>query len=272
MSAIAAEKIETLSACLGTYPHTKALKSGDIKSDRVSFSFTEINPVNRAFMPMAREQKFDVCEMAIVTYLQAKAYGKPLMLLPATMMARFQHGELLYNTERGMLRPQDLAGRQDRRTGVFADHWRLDPRHPVEGLRARSCQSELGHVRGRSRRRISRSARSRACPRRQGHRQNADRWRTRCRHLRRRHAERSAAEKRHPRSGGGRQGMVRKTRNRADQPHGCRQGQSREIRRRGAAAKSSACCSQARKPQVCPSLAPSTSFHSVTMRSNRRSN
>ena len=112
MDTAAAAKIETLSACLGNYPHTRALKAGDIKSDRVALSFTEINPVNRAFLLMAREQKFDVCEMAIVTYLQAKAYGKPLMLLPATMLGRFQHGALLYNSERGALRPEDLAGRR----------------------------------------------------------------------------------------------------------------------------------------------------------------
>src|ERR1700678_808635 len=117
MNAIAAEKIETLSVCLGTYPHTQALKNGDIKSDGVALNFTEINPVNRAFMLMAREQKFDVCEMAIVTYLQAKSYGKPLTLLPATMMGRFQHGTLLYNSERGRLRVEDLAGR---RVGVRA--------------------------------------------------------------------------------------------------------------------------------------------------------
>ena len=117
MDASAAQKVTTLSACLGTYPHTKALKSGEIKSDRVALNFTEINPVNRAFLLMAREQKFDVCEMAIVTYLQARAYGKPLMLLPATMLGRFQHGALLYNAERGVLRPQDLAGR---RVGVRA--------------------------------------------------------------------------------------------------------------------------------------------------------
>jgi len=83
----------------------------------VALDFTEINPVNRAFLPMAREQKFDMCEMAIVTYLQAKAYGKPLMLMPATMMGRFQHGTMLYNSERGTLRPQDLPGR---RVGVRA--------------------------------------------------------------------------------------------------------------------------------------------------------
>jgi 4,5-dihydroxyphthalate decarboxylase len=117
MSPTTTEKIETLSVCLGTYPHTQALKKGTIASDRVALHFTEINPVNRAFMPMAREQKFDVCEMAIVTYLQAKAYGKPLMLMPTTMMGRFQHGTMLYNSERGTLRPEDLAGR---RVGVRA--------------------------------------------------------------------------------------------------------------------------------------------------------
>ena len=68
-------------------------------------------------MPMAREQKFDICEMAIVTYLQAKAYDKPLVLMPATMMGRFQHGTMLYNSERGTLRPEDLPGQ---RVGVRA--------------------------------------------------------------------------------------------------------------------------------------------------------
>jgi 4,5-dihydroxyphthalate decarboxylase len=55
--------------------------------------------------------------MAIVTYLQAKAYGKPLLLMPATMMGRFQHGTMLYNAERGSVRPEDLPGR---RIGVRA--------------------------------------------------------------------------------------------------------------------------------------------------------
>jgi 4,5-dihydroxyphthalate decarboxylase len=117
MNAIAAEKIETLNVCLGTYPHTEPLKNGEIRSDRLRLSFNEVNPVNRAFRMMAREQKFDVSEMAIVSYMQALAYGKALMLLPATMMGRFQHGTMLYNSERGTLRLQDLAGR---RVGVRA--------------------------------------------------------------------------------------------------------------------------------------------------------
>jgi 4,5-dihydroxyphthalate decarboxylase len=117
MNAVAAEKVETLSVCLGTYPHTHALKKGDVKSKRIVLNFTEIDPINKAFRMMVREQKFDVSEMAIVSYLQAKAYGKPLVLMPTTMLGRFQHGAMLYNSERGTVRPQDLPGR---RVGVRA--------------------------------------------------------------------------------------------------------------------------------------------------------
>lgn len=117
MDAATDKKAITLNACLGTYPHTQALKRGEVSSDLVAIEFTEINPVNRAFMPMVREQRFDVSEMAIVTYLQAKAFGKPLVLLPATMMGRFQHRTMLYNSEHGIVRPQDLPGR---RVGVRA--------------------------------------------------------------------------------------------------------------------------------------------------------
>ena len=107
-----AEKIDTISACFGTYPQTQALKSGQIKSDRVALQLTEINPVYRAFGLMVREQKFDICEMAIVSYLQGKPYDKPLVLMPATMVGRFQHGTMLYNSDRGTLTPQTLEGRR----------------------------------------------------------------------------------------------------------------------------------------------------------------
>ena len=107
-----AEKIDTISACFGSYPKTKALKSGQITSDRVRLNLTEVNPVYRAFGMMVREQRFDICEMAIVSYLQGKAYGKPIVLMPATMVGRFQHGTMLYNSERGLVTPHDLEGRR----------------------------------------------------------------------------------------------------------------------------------------------------------------
>jgi 4,5-dihydroxyphthalate decarboxylase len=103
--------VTTLSAAFDDYPHTLPLKRGEIKSPRVAFTFSDIRPANRFFKPMVRELKFDVSEMAIATYVQAKAYGKPLVLLPATVMGRFQHGTILYNAARP-LAPAELAGKR----------------------------------------------------------------------------------------------------------------------------------------------------------------
>ena len=72
-------EVTTLSAAFDDYPHTQPLKRGEIKSPRVAFAFSDIKPANRFFKPMVRELKFDVSEMAIATYVQAKAYGKPLV-------------------------------------------------------------------------------------------------------------------------------------------------------------------------------------------------
>lgn len=102
---------------LGSYPHTAPLKSGSVRSPNIAFDFTELHPAHLAFKPMVREQKFDVCEMAIVTYLQAKSFGKPMVLLPAVMLGRFQHHCMLYDSTRGTIGPADLAGH---RVGVRA--------------------------------------------------------------------------------------------------------------------------------------------------------
>jgi 4,5-dihydroxyphthalate decarboxylase len=102
---------------LGNYAHTAPLKSGAVRSPNVALDFTELDPAHLAFKPMIREQKFDVSEMAIVTYLQAKSFGKPMVLLPAVMLGRFQHNCMSYDTERGKIGPADLAGR---RVGVRA--------------------------------------------------------------------------------------------------------------------------------------------------------
>jgi 4,5-dihydroxyphthalate decarboxylase len=111
------QHVTALRTVLGTYPHTAPLKRGEIASADVAFDFADIRPTHKAFKPMVRELAFDVCEMAIVTFLQAKAHGKPLALLPAAMLGRFQHHCLVHNAERGPLPPEQLAGR---RVGVRA--------------------------------------------------------------------------------------------------------------------------------------------------------
>jgi len=102
---------------LGNYPNTLPLKKGDLKSDLVDFDFADVKVSNTAFKPLVREAKFDVAELAIVTFLQAKTYGKPYVLIPATVLGRGQHHTIAYNPERGELKPSDLAGK---RVGVRA--------------------------------------------------------------------------------------------------------------------------------------------------------
>src|ERR1700761_1949587 len=101
-----------LRALLGDYPGTAALKNGSIKSDLVAFDFADYAPTHRGFKPMVREQAFDVAELAIVTYLMAKSFGKPMVLLPDVVVARGQHGYALYNAKKSRLTPSDLNGKR----------------------------------------------------------------------------------------------------------------------------------------------------------------
>ena len=86
-----------LRVLLGDYPHTAALKSGAVTSDLVELDFADYTPTNKGFKPMVRDAAFDVAEMAIVTFLMAKAHDKPMVLLPDVMMARFQHAFAVTN-------------------------------------------------------------------------------------------------------------------------------------------------------------------------------
>ena len=89
-----------LNTMLGNYPNTKALKSGAVRSDLVDFDFVEVKVANNLFKSVVRDAKYDVAELAIVTYLQAKAFGKPYVLLPAVLVSRGQHHTIAYNRVR----------------------------------------------------------------------------------------------------------------------------------------------------------------------------
>jgi 4,5-dihydroxyphthalate decarboxylase len=106
-----------LRTMLGNYPNTKALKSGAVRSDLVDFDFVEVKVANNLFKQVVRDARYDVAELAIVTYLQAKAYGKPYVLLPAVLVSRGQHHTIAYNPDRGPLKASDLNGK---RVGVRA--------------------------------------------------------------------------------------------------------------------------------------------------------
>ncbi|MBR7826691.1 hypothetical protein KDK95_10285 [Actinospica sp. MGRD01-02] len=68
----------------------------------------EVRPVHKASRGFVNDGSVDVCEVAIVTLLQAFAYGKPVALLPITMLGRFQHQTLV---TMGSLTVDEIAGR-----------------------------------------------------------------------------------------------------------------------------------------------------------------
>ena len=78
-----------LTAAIGDYPHTTALRADP------ALILQPFPVITRAFAPMVREQRFDLCEMAIATFLQARAHGSDLVLLPVVLSARFQTGAML---------------------------------------------------------------------------------------------------------------------------------------------------------------------------------
>lgn len=87
-----------------------ALKEGKIGSDLVGFDFCGPKVASEGFKGMVRDGKFDVGELAIATFLQARTYGKPYALLPATMVGRYQHPCLAYIEKGRRLAPKALEG------------------------------------------------------------------------------------------------------------------------------------------------------------------
>ena len=77
-----ATQTTVLKTAIRTYSHTQALKDGTVTAPDIQFEHLEVNPIVAAFRRMCRALEFDVSEMAITTYLTAKAYNKPFTALP----------------------------------------------------------------------------------------------------------------------------------------------------------------------------------------------
>ncbi|HET7849382.1 MAG TPA: hypothetical protein VFL51_10025 [Pseudolabrys sp.] len=141
----------TLRVAIGDYPHTLPLKRGDITSPWLRLDFNDVKPMHKAFKPMIREHAFDASEMALVSYLQAKDHNKGLTLLPAAMLARFQHGTMLHNSARRKITPADLAGKRigvrsySQTTGVWI-RGILQNDYGVDFSRVQWVTFEDGHV------------------------------------------------------------------------------------------------------------------------------
>lgn len=110
--ATTASDLLTLKTNLAPTPMTKAIYDGRVASDIVKLDLCGPDPAQGAFKDMVRHNLYDAGELAIVTYLQAKCYGKPWVLLPAPVSGRFQHHCAGFNRDLGHLDPKDIEGKK----------------------------------------------------------------------------------------------------------------------------------------------------------------
>jgi 4,5-dihydroxyphthalate decarboxylase len=101
-----------LKTALVTRGHTQALKDGTVRPRTFEFDFEEVPVIIHAFRRMVRGLEFDISEMAITTYICARAHGKRFTAIPVFPMRAFHHGAIVYNTKAGISGPKDLEGRK----------------------------------------------------------------------------------------------------------------------------------------------------------------
>ena len=102
----------TLKAALVTRGHTQALKDGTVTPRGFALEFEEVPHIIQAFRRMVRGLEFDVSEMAITTYLCARAHGKRFTALPIFPMRAFHHGAVLVHKAHDIRSPKDLEHRK----------------------------------------------------------------------------------------------------------------------------------------------------------------
>jgi len=110
----------------------------------------DVRPVHNASKGFVNERSVDICEFAIVTMLQAAAYGKPVALLPVTTLGRYQHQTLVTCSD---LTVEDIEGASvgvrswSQTTGVWVRGF-LTEQYGVDLHKLHWSAYEEGHVDG----------------------------------------------------------------------------------------------------------------------------
>jgi 4,5-dihydroxyphthalate decarboxylase len=102
--------LRPLKTALVTRGYTRALTNGTVTPAGFAFEFEHVPAIITAFRRMVRGLDFDVCEMALTTYVCARAHGKRFTAIPVFPMRAFHHGAIVRNTTSGIERPTDLEG------------------------------------------------------------------------------------------------------------------------------------------------------------------
>lgn len=95
-----------------TQGNNAALKNGDIVPDGYNLEFVEVPVLVHAFRRMVRKLEFDVCEMALTTYLCAREHGVRFTALPVFLVRAFHHGAIVRARNSGIDDPRELQGKR----------------------------------------------------------------------------------------------------------------------------------------------------------------
>ncbi len=100
----------SLKAVSRTQGANRDIKSGGIKPHGFELEFEEWPVLVKAFRSMVREQAFDVCEMALTTYICARQHGAPLIGIPIFLVRGLHHDKITVCADSGIRSVEDLAG------------------------------------------------------------------------------------------------------------------------------------------------------------------
>lgn len=103
---------EQLTAVSRTQGNNRAVKEGTVVPAGFRLAFEEVPVLVDGFRRMVRELAYDVCEMALTTYLTAREHGVRFTALPVFLVRGFHHGAILVRRDGLITEPAQLAGRR----------------------------------------------------------------------------------------------------------------------------------------------------------------
>lgn len=101
-----------LSAVTRRQGNNAALLNGDVVVKGIELAFQDVPVLVHAFRRMVRELEFDVCEMALTTYLCAREHGVRFTAIPVFLVRGFHHGAILHDDRFELRDAKDLEGRR----------------------------------------------------------------------------------------------------------------------------------------------------------------
>jgi 4,5-dihydroxyphthalate decarboxylase len=128
----------TLKTVLGARGATAPIIDGAIRPEGFTLQMENVPDVIGAFRRMVRGLEFDVCEMALSTYLCAREHGTAFTALPVFLVRAFHHGAIHVRRRDAGAAPKSLEGH---RVGVAGGYT------ATTGMWARSLLQEEHGVR-----------------------------------------------------------------------------------------------------------------------------